>query len=187
MKTTSVITESEELKLSVKLIKLGARLQLLESQTSISREKLIKLYKEIKGVSPSKGMLPYSSEWFLTWQPNVHSSIFINIYIYLVNNVGMKGLDAIMKAYELYQQQVGNVVDAGTEQILSFTRAWTLTRFFESKLLSLKACNACSGKFVVDHYDLNPKFLCSLCNVPSRAGKTRKSTLANLEGITRTA
>ena len=31
---------------------LGARLQLLESEVSLSRERLIKLYKELKGVSP---------------------------------------------------------------------------------------------------------------------------------------
>ena len=84
MKLKSVVTESEQLKLAIKLIKLGARLQLLESQTDLSREKLIKLYKELKGISPPKGMLPFSSDWFLTWQPNIHSSVFMNIYNFLI-------------------------------------------------------------------------------------------------------
>jgi hypothetical protein len=53
---------------------------LLESEVSLSRERLLKLYKELKGVSPPKGMLPFSTDWFLTWQPNIHSSLFINIH-----------------------------------------------------------------------------------------------------------
>ena len=80
MQKKSVVTESEQIQLAIQMIKLGARLQLLESQTSLSRERLIKLYKELKGVSPPKGMLPFSTDWFLTWQPNIHASIFYNIY-----------------------------------------------------------------------------------------------------------
>ena len=53
----SVITESQEIQLAIELIRLGARLQLLESETSLSRERLLKLYKELKGMSPPKGML----------------------------------------------------------------------------------------------------------------------------------
>jgi hypothetical protein len=56
MEKKSVVTESEQIQLAIQMIKLGARLQLLESQTSLSRERLIKLYKELKGVSPPKGM-----------------------------------------------------------------------------------------------------------------------------------
>jgi flagellar transcriptional activator FlhC len=48
MEKKSVVTESEQIQLAIQMIKLGARLQLLESQTSLSRERLIKLYKELK-------------------------------------------------------------------------------------------------------------------------------------------
>jgi len=58
MEKKSVVNEAEQIQLAIKMIKLGARLQLLEAQTSLSRERLIKLYKELKGVSPPKGMLP---------------------------------------------------------------------------------------------------------------------------------
>lgn len=177
MKLKSVVTESEQLKLAIKLIKLGARLQLLESQTDLSREKLIKLYKELKGISPPKGMLPFSSDWFLTWQPNIHSSVFMNIYNFLIEHVELKGIEATMKAYELYVQQFANEFEK-EELALSFTRAWTLTRFFESKILKLKKCTCCSGDFVVDPYDLNQNYACSLCHIPSRAGKTKKAKLS---------
>jgi flagellar transcriptional activator FlhC len=48
----SVIVEAREIHLAMDLIKLGARLQFLEAETSLSRDRLIKLYKELKGTSP---------------------------------------------------------------------------------------------------------------------------------------
>lgn len=44
----------------------GARLQMLESETQLSRGRLIKLYKELRGSPPPKGMLPFSTDWFMT-------------------------------------------------------------------------------------------------------------------------
>ncbi len=102
MAKKSVVTESQEIQLAIELINLGARLQLLESETSLSRERLLKLYKELRGVSPPKGMLPFSTDWFITWQPNIHSSLFIGIYKYLVEHAQIVGIHAIMKAYKLY-------------------------------------------------------------------------------------
>src|SRR3954466_14685709 len=92
MAKKSVVTEAQEIQAAIEMINLGARLQLLESETSLSRERLIKLYKELKGVSPPKGMLPFSTDWFLTWQPNIHSSVFINIYRYLVVHADCRGI-----------------------------------------------------------------------------------------------
>lgn len=176
MKVKSVVNESEQIQLAIKLIGLGARLQLLESQTNLSRERLIKLYKELKGVSPPKGMLPFSTDWFLTWQPNIHSSIFLNIYNFVVEYADIKGIHALMKAYQLYlQQHVKSETENAEEPVLSLTRAWTLVRFVESKMLKLEHCNCCGGRFVVDSYDLNQNYVCSLCHVPSRAGKTKKA------------
>ena len=140
MQKKSVVTESEQIQLAIQMIKLGARLQLLESQTSLSRERLIKLYKELKGVSPPKGMLPFSTDWFLTWQPNIHSSIFYNIYKFMVDYTDVKGIHAIIKAYSLYLQQVEhNLSNEGAEPVLSMTRAWTLVRFVESKMLKTQS------------------------------------------------
>jgi flagellar transcriptional activator FlhC len=169
----SVVNESEQIQLAMQLIKLGARLQLLESQTTLSRERLIKLYKELKGVSPPKGMLPFSTDWFLTWQPNIHSSIFYNIYKFLLDYTDVKGIQAIIRAYSLYLLQVEH--EENIEPVLSMTRAWTLVRFVESKMLKLKGCSCCSGTYIVNSYDLNQSYVCNLCHVPSRAGKTKKA------------
>lgn len=168
----SLVNEAEQIQLAIEMINLGARLQLLESQTTLSRERLIALYKELRGISPPKGMLPFSTDWFLTWQPNIHSSIFYNIYTFMVNYAEVKGIQALIKAYKLYLQQVNqeDVDDA----VLSMTRAWTLVRFVDSKMLKMHACTSCGGHFIVDTLDLNHAYVCNLCCVPSRAGKTKK-------------
>jgi flagellar transcriptional activator FlhC len=173
MSKKSVVSEAQEIQLAIELINLGARLQLLESEVSLSRERLIKLYKELKGMSPPKGMLPFSTDWFLTWQPNIHSSLFINIYNFLVEHAGASGVQAVMKAYKLYLEQMPAA--PGEEPLLSLTRAWTLVRFFQSNMLALAPCGKCKGKFVVNAFDLNRDYLCGLCHMPSRAGKTRKA------------
>jgi flagellar transcriptional activator FlhC len=173
MTKKSVVSESQEIQLAIELINLGARLQLLESETSLSRERLLKLYKELRGVSPPKGMLPFSTDWFITWQPNIHSSLFIGIHNYLVEHAHVSGIHAVIKAYKLYLEQVEPGQDG--EPVLSLTRAWTLVRFFESKMLTTACCSECSGHFVVHQLDLNANYTCGLCHMPSRAGKTKRA------------
>ena len=102
MKNKSVVNEAREIQVAVDLIELGARLQLLQEETSLSRERLLRLYKEVKGVSPSKGMLPYSTDWFMSWLPNIHSSLFMGVHRYLVRHAGVAGVEALIKSYRLY-------------------------------------------------------------------------------------
>lgn len=171
----SVIDEGYQIQLATKMIKLGSRLVTLEAHVNLSRERLIKLYKELNaGKSPSKGMLPFSTEWFLTWTPNIHSSIFFNIYQFFIEHTDVTKTEALVKAYDLYLHQSGQN-DREEEPVLSITRAWTLIRFVDSKMLRLKPCTCCAGKFIVNTYDLNLNYSCGLCNVPSRAGKTKKA------------
>ena len=174
MSKKSLLTEMRDTQLAIELIELGARPQVLESETTLSRERLLKLYKELKGMSPPKGMLPFSSDWFLTWQPNIHASIFMNIYRYLQHHSEARGIHAIMKAYRLYLEQTDAPAE-GEEPVLSLTRAWTLVRFIDHGLLSMARCEECGGYYVVDRFDLNAHYVCGLCHMPSRAGKTRKA------------
>ena len=69
----SVLQDANQTQLAIELIGLGARLQVLEAETTLSRDRLIRLYKELRGASPHKGMLPFSTDWFTTWLPNIHS------------------------------------------------------------------------------------------------------------------
>lgn len=175
MSKKSLLTEMRDTQLAIELIELGARPQVLESETTLSRERLLKLYKEVKGVSPPKGMLPFSTDWFLTWLPNVHSSLFVNIHRYITKNSECSGIEAVLKSYRLYQEYLHtNQIEA----VLSFTRAWTLNRFFESRMLETATCSGCGGHFVVHPDDLHNHYVCGLCNMPARAGKTRKAKAA---------
>jgi flagellar transcriptional activator FlhC len=180
MATKSVIREAREIHLAIDLIKLGARLQFLEAETSLSRDRLIKLYKEIKGVSPPKGLLPFSTDWFMTWLANIHSSMFYNIYRFMVTHGDCTRINAVIKSYRLYLEQVGQ---QGSDPVLDFTRAWTLVRFFDSDMLQLSTCTRCTGLFVAHAHDSQSSYVCVLCRPPSRAGKTSKTPRRGAETL----
>ena len=146
----SVLNESRQIERAAMLIRMGARMQVLESETSLSYERLIRLYKEIAGKSPSKGQLPFSTDWFLTWQENIHSSLFLNIYEYLSKAADMDSIDLL-------------------------TKAWRLVKFVDADMLTMTACSRCAGKFVTEPYENARHFLCGLCNPPARAGKSKAS------------
>jgi len=175
MKNKSVVNEAREIQIAVDLIQLGARLQLLQEETGLSRERLLRLYKEVKGESPSKGMLPYSTDWFMSWLPNIHSSLFMGIHHYLMKNAGVSSVEALIKSYRLYLEQVA--VTTG-ENVLSITRAWFLVRFFDAKMLQLTACKERGRQFVVHTDELCGDYTCGICRPPSRAGKTKKAAQA---------
>ncbi|GAB3671652.1 flagellar transcriptional regulator FlhC [Salinisphaera aquimarina] len=176
MSEKSVIDEAKQISLAIELITLGARLQVLQTETQISRRRLINLYKEIHGESPPKGMLPFSTDWYVTWLPNIHSSLFYNTYLYLRRNPARSRMQAVVNAYRLYLEQVP-LQDDG-KPVLTLTRAWMLIRFFESEMMQLSKCTRCAGKFVSHAYTLDQDFVCGICQPPSRAGKTRKAARA---------
>ena len=173
-RSRSVVSDAEQVQLAAELARLGARLQVLETETGLSRERLLRLYKEVRGESPPKGMLPFSTDWFMSWMPNIHASVFINIHAYLLAHTNAKGIHATVRAYKLYLEHV-KVNEL--ENVLSLTRAWSLVRFFDARLLATTPCKSCGGRYVVHAMGLNKSYECGLCNVPSRAGKTKKRQL----------
>ena len=168
MAAKSVLNESRQIERAVALINLGARLQVLESETDLSYERLLRLYKEVAGRSPSKGQLPFSTDWFLTWQPNIHASLFLNTYRYLSKVSVLEDIDAVMKAYKLYAEQIAS---CHVEPLLSITRAWRLVKFVENNMLVTTRCSKCGGHFVTEPYENARHFVCGLCEPPARAGK----------------
>jgi flagellar transcriptional activator FlhC len=175
VRNKSVISEARDIRLAIELIELGARLQMLEAETNLSRERLLKLYKEVKGESPPKGMLPFSTDWFMTWQPNIHASLFMAYHRFLGKHTELKGLVLIIKAYRMYLDQTRR---CGMDMVLSLTRAWTMVRFFDANMLQLATCRECSGEFVSHAYDPIKGYVCGLCHMPARAGKTRRAAEA---------
>jgi|SRR5690606_6671243 len=180
MTRKSVAKEAEEILLATDMIEQGARLQVLQAETSLSYDRLARLYREVRGCSPPKGMLPFSVDWFMTWLPNIHSSVFYSIYRYVDTYTPAKKSRALIEAYRLYAEQAaaGMGTSPGEEPILSFTRAWMLIRFFDSNLVQLSECERCRGGFIAHAHDPQQGFVCAICKPPPRAGKTRKRRAA---------
>ena len=167
-RTKRIVDEARQIDTAVELIQLGARLQVLEDATDMSYERLLRLYKEVAGKSPSKGQLPFSTDWFMTWQPNIHASLFLNIHEYLNKVAALEEIDVVIKAYKLYMEQVGA---QGIEPLLSITRAWRLVKFVDNGMLTMTKCSCCGGHFVTHPHEVARHFTCGLCNPPARAGK----------------
>lgn len=174
MAQKSVLEEARQVQLAVSLIELGARLQFLEAEVDLSRERLLRLYKEIKGSSPPKGLLPFSVDWYMTWMANIHASLFYNLYLCMLPHSEGQPLEALIKAFRMYQSQMQA---QGEETVLDFTRASTLVRFFDSDMVHLTACSRCTGRFVTHPYENAGSYVCVLCRPPSRAGKKRPQPL----------
>lgn len=171
MRMKSLVQDAQETRLAIDMINLGARMQMLESETSLSRERLLKLYKEIRGESPPKGMLPFSTDWFIPWQQNVHASLFMSLRGFVTRNTNLVGLDSTLQAFRMYCEQV-ELLQVDT--VLSLTRAWTLVRFFDARMLQQVKCTCCGGEFVAHAYEPSQNYVCGLCHVPARAGKGKR-------------
>jgi flagellar transcriptional activator FlhC len=171
MSEKSLLDEMLQVQTAIELIELGARLQVLETEISLSRGRLIRLYKEVRGISPPKGLLPFSTDWFMTWLPNIHASLFYNIYLRMTEQLGCERMEGFVRAFRLYLEQV-RLEEA--EQVLGLTRAWTLVRYFESDMFQLSVCTRCELAFVAHAHAPRQDFVCGICQPPSRAGKTRK-------------
>src|ERR1700686_479783 len=116
MAKKSVTEDAQDVMRAAVLIELGARIQVLESEVNLSRDRMIRLYQEVKGESPPKGMLPFSIDWFMTWQPNVHASLFMAYFHFLEKHTKLRGLELIIKSYRMYLDQTQR---SGMEMVLS--------------------------------------------------------------------
>lgn len=166
----SILNEARQIERAVTLISLGARLTVLEAVTDFSYERLLRLYKEVAGKSPSKGQLPFSTDWFMTWQPNIHSSLFLNLHEYLNKTSAMEDIDLVIKSYQLYLEhtQLQEI-----DPLLSITRAWRLINFVDNGMLTMTKCSLCKGSFITHPHENARHFTCGLCCPPARAGKSK--------------
>ena len=122
----SVLSDAEQVQLAAELAALGARLQVLETETDSLPRAPAQALQGSRGVSPPKGMLPFSTDWFMSWMPNIHASIFMNIHNYLRRHTASKVSGRRCAP-------IGSISSMckvnGLERVLSFTRAWSLLRF----------------------------------------------------------
>ena len=170
MPEKSLVAELQQVQLAIELIELGARLQVLEYETELSRSRLIQLYKETKGFAPRRGWLPLSTGWFITGQPHIHSSLFYNYYRQLDEAGGRKRIDCLVKAYRQYIEQTQASSDEH-ELVLDMTRAWTLLQFIDNGRLEVAPCQPCGNLFVVLAHSPVRHYACATCRSSSRASK----------------
>ncbi|UKD16656.1 flagellar transcriptional regulator FlhC [Burkholderia aenigmatica] len=155
------------------LIRLGARLQMLEIECGLPRDRLVRLYREVRGVAAPKGLLPSSIDWYMTWFANLHASLFHSIYRFLRNQAGCPRLEALVKAYTLYAEQ-GDAACCALP--LDLTRAWMLVRFVDAGALDIARCRDCGAAFITYRYALRRHPVCVACRLPARAGKRAAGT-----------
>ncbi len=180
-KNKSVLNEAKQIQTARELIELGARMTVLESEFDLSYERLLRLYKEVTGKSPAKGQLPFSTDWFMQWQENAHSTLFLNIHEYLNKTSALDELDALIKAFRLYLEQLTTLQ---VDPLLSITRAWRLLKFVDNGMITLTPCSQCKGMFVTHPHEIAKHFVCGLCNPPARAGRGVKAGMIRMgEGV----
>ena len=165
----SVLGDVQSVQKAARLIELGARLQLVQSECpDLSRDRCIALYKEVTGESPPKGPLPFSTDWFLNRAPNAHASLFMGMLNRIeLENPTLERTETLLTSFELYLSVIKSIENP---PLLTINRAWTLYRHVSSGVLRLMSCCKCTGKFVVDPYDITHSFTCNLCDVASRPG-----------------
>jgi flagellar transcriptional activator FlhC len=165
----SVLEDAQTVYRAAKLIELGARLQVIQSEfPGLSRDRCISIYREVRGEAPQKGPLPFSTEWFLCRAPNSHASLFMSICERIEqSNEDIDRVDLLITSYTLYLQTV-QAID--NPPILTLTRAWSLYRHVSSGVLRTIQCTSCTGSFVVDPYDVAGAFVCSMCDLHCRPG-----------------
>lgn len=166
------------------LIRLGARLQMLEVECGLPRDRLVRLYREVRGVAAPKGLLPSSIDWYMTWFANLHASLFHSIYRFLRNQAGCSRLEALVKAYTLYAEQ-GDAASCGLP--LDLTRAWMLVRFVDAGVLDIARCRDCGAAFITYRHALRRHPVCVACRLPTRAGKRAVGTSPRVAPGTRHA
>ena len=121
MKTKSILTEARQIERAVTLIKLGARLQVVSRRPISNTSDCCACTAEVAGKSPSKGQLPFSTDWFMTAAQHPSRVAVPGTPTNTRNKVAELGeIDTVIKTYQLYleQTQAQNL-----EPLLSITRA----------------------------------------------------------------
>jgi flagellar transcriptional activator FlhC len=154
---------------AIALIEPGAPVQILESELTLARDRMVRLYHEV--VTPPKGLPPFSADWYMKRIENIHASLFYNTFVFLKNEADFSHLEALTKGYWLYLEHCRN---SNTEAVLDLSRAWSLVRFFDAGILQVDQCCRCTGKFVTQKEDAPANLVCQACLPPATRGEVQE-------------
>jgi flagellar transcriptional activator FlhC len=79
----------------------------LESETDLSYERLLRLYKEVAGKQPQQGPAAVLHRLVHDLAAQHPCHLFLNIHEYLNKVAALDEIDTVIKAYQLYLEQMG--------------------------------------------------------------------------------
>jgi flagellar transcriptional activator FlhC len=156
----SAVEQAYEVSCAIDMIELGAGIQVLECELTLSRDRMLQLHCELDGVPPPKDTPPLSVDWYMTSRENNHASLFYSTYAFLKKEAGCSHLDALTKGYRLYLEHCKST---HAEAALNFTQAWALVRLFNADTLQVTQCCQCTGKFVAHKHASQANLVCGVC------------------------
>lgn len=168
----SPLHRCQQILVALQFIELNTPISIIATETRLSAGMLRRMYLEHTGHLPPRGALPFSADWFLQWRPNVHASLFANLYTDLINT-GLAAPERLITAYRHYLSELACFDD--NEPLLSMARAWTLLRFCRSRILQLTPCHCCQGRYISAAFQPSTNFTCGICHTPSHAGYRHRS------------
>lgn len=166
----SPLERCQQTLIALQFIELNTPIRIIALETGLGTGMLRKMYQEHTGCLPPRGTLPFSADWFLQWRPNMHASLFANLYLDLIDTE-LKSAERLTAAYRHYMSELACFDDS--EPLLSMARAWTLLRFFRGQILQLTPCHHCQAHYISSAYQPSSSFACGICRTPSHAGYRR--------------
>lgn len=163
----SHLQRCQQILIALQFIELNTPINIIVAETGLSATMLRTLYQEHVGHPPPRGTLPFSTDWYLQWRPNIHASLFANLYLDLVN-AHLANSERLAAAYRHYLSELSCFDD--NDPLLSMARAWTLIRFCRGQILQLTPCQHCHAYYISTAYQPSSNFACGICNIPSHAG-----------------
>lgn len=150
---TKTFVEIQRINLAKGIIENGGRPSIVRAVCQITSFKATQLYKEINGVQPTAGLLPYDPEWIMKSPENcLHASVYYRIYISLSaqnitskakNNALTNKGEIYLAAYKIYLQTIAEL-----ETVLNINRAWHLNQQISLKTIGGVICSECGSEFV---------------------------------------
>jgi Flagellar transcriptional activator (FlhC). len=154
--------EMQRYRQAERLLQLGARVPVVVDMTRLSSWFLRKLSLEINGVSPKKGQIPNSDQWYLRRKNLLQSSLFCQIYQKLMQLTDVP-TDECTLLMEGYAQWRATIVACGLEPQLSIDRAWWLIKAIKMRSLQPCRCRDCQGQFLQPWSRVRHNFRCESC------------------------
>ncbi|WP_414501114.1 FlhC family transcriptional regulator [Zymobacter sp. IVIA_12111.31 C1] len=168
----SLLHRCHQTQVALQFVELNTPVSIIALETGLSATMLRRMYIEHTGQRPPRGVLPFSADWFLQWRPNIHASLFANLYVDLMRT-RLTAPERLTAAYRHYLSELACFDDS--ETLLSMARAWTLLRFCRSQILQLTPCHRCQARYISAAYQPSNNFTCGICHTPSHAGYRHRS------------